>query len=86
MAIKLSKLVIDNRKKYYIITGDVVAFYPSIPILECIDIVLEFYKEYIGTQGNPVDNIYSYEDVLKYNQLLLFTKCLQFGNTKLIFQ
>ena len=86
LAIKLSKLNIDTRRRYYIITRDVVVFYPNIPIQECIDITLELYKEYIGTLGNPVDNIHSVEDANKYKQLLLFAECLHLGNTKLIFQ
>ena len=86
LVIKLSKLNIDTRRRYYIITGDVVAFYPNIPIQECIDITLELYEEYIRALGNLVDNIHSINDVNKYKQLLSFTECLHLGNTKLIFQ
>ena len=84
LVIKLSKLNINTKRKYFIITGDVVAFYPNIPIKQCIDISLHLYEEYIGSLGNPVDNINSEEDILKYKRLLLFAECLHLGNTRLI--
>src|SRR6267143_2959473 len=46
LAIKLSKLCIDRHRQKYIVTGDVVAFYPNIPINHCLDIVAEQYDEF----------------------------------------
>ena len=39
LAIKLSKLNLNPGKTWYIVTGDVVAFYPNIPLNKCLDIV-----------------------------------------------
>ena len=39
LAIKLSKLSLTPGKHWYIVTRDVVAFYPNIPLNKCLDIV-----------------------------------------------
>ena len=41
LAQKLSKISIDTRHKWYIVTGDVVAYYPNIPLRHCLDIVFD---------------------------------------------
>ena len=80
MAIKLSKLNINTNRKYFIITSDVVTFYPNIPIKQCIDTILYLYEEYINTLGKePVNN-------QTFKELDIFIQCLRLGNTKLICQ
>ena len=46
LAIKLSKLSINPKRKWYIVTGDVVAYYPSIPLQHCLNIVYNQYFEF----------------------------------------
>ena len=85
LALKLSKLSLKPGKRWYICTGDVVAFYPSIPINKCIDVVLSLYEEYIGTAGLTVEQLNAFDtDALL--DLELFTRCLLVGNTHLITQ
>ena len=79
MAIKLSKVKFTPGRKFYIITGDVVAFYPSIPIEKCIDIVTEFYLEHYHNGNVPTT-----EQGLREAEI--FIKCLQVGNRELILQ
>ncbi|KAL5498076.1 hypothetical protein ACEPAH_2206 [Sanghuangporus vaninii] len=88
LAIKLSKLELQPGRRFFIVTGDVVAFYPNIPIRKCIDIVANMYwqkyepsdraKEFIQLSANPQ---YYYE-----KELELFRRCLEVGNTKLVTQ
>ena len=79
LAIKLSNLVIDPRQSWYIVTGDVVAFYPNIPLHHCLDIVYQMYLEFywnIETHDHP--------DNLPFQNL--FRQCLTVGNTRLMTQ
>jgi hypothetical protein len=79
LAIKLSKLNIDPKRKWYIVTGDVVAFYPNIPLQRCIDIVFDQYMEHYWS-------IPTHDDPLNRKQQYFFKRCLEVGNTKLITQ
>jgi hypothetical protein len=76
LAIKLSKLKIDPSRKYYIITGDVVAFYPNIPLKQCIDIVVKQYADYLWETDE--------DDATIVFLMKLFKRCLMVGNTSLI--
>jgi hypothetical protein len=54
LAQKLSKLRIDPSRKWYIVTGDVVAFYPNIPLSRCLDIVCQVILRTLLRDGsNP---------------------------------
>ena len=80
LAQKLSKLNIDTTRKWYIVTGDVVAFYPNIPLEKCLNVVKELHFEhYFAGQAQP----YS-----RYNtdQQKFFSDCCDIGNTHLITQ
>ena len=80
LAQKLSKLNIDPSRKWYIVTGDVVAFYPNIPLELCLNIVKQLHFEYyIADRPNPHDN--SNTNLQKF-----FEKCCDVGNTQLITQ
>ena len=85
LALKLSKLSFKPGKRLYICTGDVVAFYPSIPIQKCMDIVLSLYEEYIGTLGLEGAQLNALPEETVAD-LELFTRCLLVGNTHLITQ
>ena len=77
LAIKLSKLELNHHRKYYIVTGDVVAYYPSIPIEHCLDIVALQYREHYG-DGVALNNA----ELMREEDI--FLKCLRLGNTNLI--
>src|SRR5260370_18326141 len=47
LAIKLSQLNLSRSRKLWIITGDVVAFYPNIPTDRCLEIVIELYNDHL---------------------------------------
>ena len=79
LAQKLSKLSIDVNRKWYIVTGDVVAFYPNIPLAHCLDIVYNMYFEHYW-------NIETHADYFNQAQQQVFKRCLEVGNTNLITQ
>jgi hypothetical protein len=79
LAQKLSKLVIDTTRKWYIVTGDVVAFYPNIPLNHCLDIVYNMYFEFYW-------NIATHDDPYNVPKQQLFKNCLEVGNTNLMTQ
>ena len=85
LALKLSRLSLKPGKKWFVCTGDVVAYYPNIPINHCIDIVLSLYEEYIGTIGMDREQLNALKEDALYD-LELFTRCLLVGNTHLITQ
>ena len=77
LAQKLSRLSIDRRRQWYIVTGDVVAFYPNIPIDHCLSIVsLEYMGFYRG--GLHIANTTSElrEDEVFHRALLVANKDL----------
>ena len=80
LAQKLSKLKIDRNRKWYLVTGDVVAFYPNIPLEKCMQIIYELYFEHYW---NPrADRHEPYNEALQQ----FFYKCLKTGNTQLLTQ
>jgi len=79
LAIKLSKIQLIPNRKFYLITGDVVAYCPSIPIEKYIDITCEFYMEFYHNVITPTNDT----DLRKAE---LFIKYLQIGNRELILQ
>jgi hypothetical protein len=79
LAIKLSNLKLDSSRRWFIVTGDVVAFYPNIPIQLCLDIVTELYE--VFTYG---PNKATTEQELK--EMQIFILCLRIGNLNLITQ
>jgi hypothetical protein len=78
LAIKLSKISIKPSHKYYIVTGDVVAFYPNIPLQRCVGIISQLYKEHIEFSQ---DNL---QDIKVQKQLELFERAVVVGNTSLV--
>jgi hypothetical protein len=42
----LSKLELDTSRKVWIVSGDIEAFYPNIPLKEAIDLMLTFYNNH----------------------------------------
>ena len=79
LAQKLSKLALNTSRKWYIVTGDVVAFYPNIPLKHCLDIVYNMYFEHYW-------NISTHDNFANRKQQELFKRCLEVGNTSLMTQ
>jgi hypothetical protein len=78
LAIKLSKLNIQSHRKWFIVTGDVVAFYPNIPLDTCLTIVGDMYEEWFDMH----DTRTYYRNEAK----AFFRQCLEVGNTQLLTQ
>jgi hypothetical protein len=56
-----------------------VAFYPSIPIQKCIDIVADLYTQFYFNNEIP-------QTEQKLHEAEIFIKCLKLGNEELILQ
>ena len=82
LAIKLSQLRLIPGRKYYIVTGDVVAYYPSIPLGKCLERVFDMFSEWL--LNNESDAWWLREYGEKFTQF--FKDCLQVGNTQLLTQ
>jgi len=80
LAIKLSKLKIDRHRQKYIVTGDVVAYYPNIPIQHCLDIVAEQYDNHHDLNRGGAGEL----DEATLREALVFHKCLKLGNLNLV--
>jgi hypothetical protein len=87
--IKLSLLRIDQKRQWYFVSGDVVAYYPNVPLRLCIDVVCLKYSEWLL---NNADNDPSYVNpiiggqnptALRYK---IFKRAIEIGNTRLITQ
>ena len=76
LAIKLSKINLDMNHQWFLITGDVIAFYPSIPLEKCLDIVANMYAAHIR-------EVATMEEL---KEMCLFLLCLRTGNENLIMQ
>ncbi|THH07235.1 hypothetical protein EW146_g9380 [Bondarzewia mesenterica] len=72
LAQRISKLKLDPSRKKYIVSGDIVAFYPNIPADKCIDIVFEWYKAWALAHEISQEEIH------------LFKRCLNLANKDLI--
>jgi hypothetical protein len=82
LAIKLSSLKVDRFRKKYIVTGDVVAYYPNIPISHCLDIVAEQYDKFYKVNEYS-DEGTDREALMEAN---IFHQCLALGNRDLVTQ
>ncbi len=80
LAQKLSKLSINPSRKWWIVTGDVVAFYPNIPLEKCLNIVSELHFEHYFTEG------YDPKDKLTAWRQQFFDDAARIGNTQLLTQ
>ena len=77
LAIKLSRVNLNHQRSWWLVTGDVVAFYPNIPLQRCMDIVYDLYEEYLWQTMDPRSET---TKVL----LKVFKQCLYIGNTRLM--
>ena len=83
---RLSQLRIDPRRKLFFVTGDVVAFYPNIPLISCIDIVTTMYEQWLINNSVVVDIPLLNKDSIENNleKLKVFKRAIEIGNTQLI--
>ncbi|THH09686.1 hypothetical protein EW146_g8612 [Bondarzewia mesenterica] len=72
LAQRISKLHLDPKRKKYLVSGDIVAFYPNIPADRCMDIVYEWYKTWALNHDVSAAEIH------------LFRRCLHLANKDLI--
>jgi hypothetical protein len=87
LAIKLSTLDLDRSRKLWIVTGDVVAFYPNIPTERCLEIIIELYSDYLDTLKNTEGaNGTFYDEKELHHMLELFKQCIRLANIDLIVQ
>ena len=80
LAIKLSQLKLKPGRKWYIVTGDVVAFYPNVPLDKCLKIVYDMYMNHYWWNRRDHD-----EELCRKEQEV-FRRCLYVGNTELLAQ
>jgi hypothetical protein len=83
LAQKFSKLNLQHGRRYFIVTGDVVAFYPNIPLKSCLDIVSELYADWywLNTLISKPEDMERHLKILK-----IFNELLWVGNTQLVTQ
>jgi hypothetical protein len=72
LAQKLANLNLDYNRKWFLVGGDIVAFYPNVPYQPCADIVYQLYRDAVGL-GNETR-------ALRH----LFSICLKLGTRRLI--
>lgn len=87
LAIKLSSCKINTSRRYWIVTGDVVAFYPNIELDKCLSIVGNLYEQYLGTLDFPIlDRLLPEEMRYKFHLAYYLRQCLEFSSKKLLLQ
>ena len=77
IVIKLSRVNINHQRSWWLVTGNVVAFYPNIPLQRYMDIVYQIYEEYLWQTMDPCPEIMK-------TLLKVFKQCLYIGNTQLM--
>ncbi|SJL14684.1 uncharacterized protein ARMOST_21582 [Armillaria ostoyae] len=74
LVVKLSQIHIDPSKQWYIVTGDVVAFYPHVNLEAAMQIAKHYYFTHIGEE--------SATDISPLAEI--FERCLYAGNKNLV--
>ena len=86
--IRLSQLRIKPGRKFYFVTGDVVAYYPNVPLQQCMEIVNSMYEQWLLDHSVVTDMPQITENSIENNLLRLeiFKRAIEIGNTQLITQ
>ena len=71
LSIKLKELSLHRHRKAWIVSGDVVAFYPNIPLNKCLELVLDWCKSTILSDKSVEER-------------RLFTSCFMCANRGLV--
>jgi hypothetical protein len=72
LALKLSKLQIPKHKKAWLVSGDIVAFYPNVPLEDCLKITLDWWLKDVGKDKSAAE-------------CALFSRCLRLACRDLFF-
>lgn len=80
LAQKLSKVKLLKNRRWFIVTGDVVAFYPNIPLKRCLDIVTDLHAEFY--YKGPV----SEHTIEELSEEEIFIRCIKIANNNLVLQ
>ena len=84
LAIKLSKLQLNPGSKYYIVTGDVVAYYPNVPLAKCLDRISGMFTDWLLRNESDIHRNWNGLSIDAF--LKLFNDALRVGNTELLTQ
>jgi hypothetical protein len=84
LAIKLSQLRLVPGAKYYIVTGDVVAYYPNIPLEKCLERISAMLADWIHLNEGDSNKYWLGSDVEAF--ITFFDHALRIGNTELLTQ
>ena len=71
LAQKLATLRVPRNKKIWLVSGDIVAFYPTVPTDRCIEIVKEWWLTFVGDSKSTAEKH-------------IFLRCLRFALRDLI--
>ncbi|THG97300.1 hypothetical protein EW145_g7645 [Phellinidium pouzarii] len=85
LALRFNKISIKSHRSWYIITGDVVAFYTNVPLEPCLEIVEKQYSDYYFKDKARVYEK-EYKDYLHNERLKVFKDALHIGHTDLLLQ
>ena len=85
---RLSQLRIEPRRKIFFVTGDVVAFYPNVPLRLCMDIIIDMYEAWLLSHSENTGVAFLNPNSLENNliKLKIFKRAIEIGNTQLITQ
>jgi len=85
---RLSQLSIDYRRQFYFVSGDVVAFYPNIPLDKCMSIVCDMYDSFLlrTCRHDPYSETIDAMLEGTLTRQKLFKRAIEIGNTQLIAQ
>ena len=88
LAIKLSKLKLQPGRKFFIVTGDVVAFYPNIDLDKALKIAEEYLIEYWLFEGHQDldSDTANGRKMAAESWSTIFKEALRVGNTELVTQ
>lgn len=71
LAVDFDKLRLPTSKKVWIVSADIVAYYPNIPTKRCIDRIIDWYTKWAGDKGaEPAE-------------LHMFARCCRLANSDL---
>ena len=85
---RLSQLHLEPRRKFFFVTGDVVAFYPNIPLKKCMNIITTMYQDWLFNKSENTDIPMLNPNSLENNlvKLEIFKRAIEIGNMQLITQ
>jgi len=87
LLMKLSQLRIDSKRRWFFVSGDVVAFYPNVPLKLCIELITSMYEEWLLSNATRDPSSSTFGDIDDpLVRLKIFKRAIEIGNTRLIVQ